>query len=75
MNKNTEFIQNMQTAIGRLQMQYRDSTLEFWALHLAWEAIRLAWYVVAQHDDGGKLGRVEEALKELKEHIEKRGMA
>ncbi len=42
-------IQRAQGTLGRLQMQYSDDRAEFWALALAWEAARLAWYVVA-HD-------------------------
>ena len=36
-------------------------------MRLAWEAVRLAWYVVVQHEDGGKLALVEIAVKDFKE--------
>ncbi len=75
MDENTDHIQDIQTTLGRLQMQYSETTLEFWALRLAWEAVRLAWYIVAQHDDGGKLELVKGALKDLTERIQKRGAA
>jgi len=42
-----EVIQLAQTALGKLQMQYRDSQIEFYALGVAWEAARFAWYVVS----------------------------
>jgi hypothetical protein len=40
-------VQGTQVSLGQLQMTYHDSQPEFWALRLAWEAARLAWYVVA----------------------------
>ncbi len=64
-------IHQMQISLGRLQLQYSETTPEFWALRLAWEAVRLAWYVVAQKEDGGKLDRVESAVKDLKEQLQK----
>jgi hypothetical protein len=67
MDENTEVIQHVQTTLGRLQLQYSETMPEFWALRFAWEAVRLAWYVVAQHDEGGKLELVEGALKDLQE--------
>ena len=39
-------VQNAQTMIGQLQMQYRDSDPKFWALGVAWEPLRFAWYVL-----------------------------
>jgi hypothetical protein len=71
MDDTTELIQHMQTSLGRLQMQYSEKALEFWALRLAWETLRLTWYIAAQHDDGGKLELVEGALKDLKERLQK----
>ncbi|HTP11147.1 MAG TPA: hypothetical protein VMP08_22990 [Anaerolineae bacterium] len=41
-----EIIQAAQTQVGQLQMTYRDTDLKFWALALAWETLRLAWYVI-----------------------------
>jgi hypothetical protein len=63
MDRKAELIESVQTALGRLQQQYDDLTLEFWAL-------RLAWYVVVQHEDGGKLDLVEIAVKDFKERYE-----
>ena len=69
MEEKAELIQQLQTTLGRLQMQYSETAVEFWALRLAWETVRLAWYVVAQHHDGGKLALVEGALKDLQERF------
>lgn len=46
-----EVIQEAQSTIARLQMKYRDTTPDFWALAVAWEAARFAWYVT--EDDRG----------------------
>ena len=71
MEEKAKLIQQLQTTLGRLQMQYSETAVEFWALRLAWETVRLAWYVVAQHHDGGKLALVEGALKDLQERYPK----
>jgi hypothetical protein len=71
MEAKAELIQQLQTTLGRLQMQYSETAVEFWALRLAWETVRLAWYVVAQHHDGGKLALVEGALKDRHERYSK----
>ena len=39
-------IQAAQSALGQLQFAYRDHDPKFWALAVAWEAARFAWYVV-----------------------------
>lgn len=56
-----------QTTLGRLQMQYSDDRVEFWALALAWEAARLAWYVVSDDPTSvsEKLGLVETAFEDF----------
>ena len=64
---NPKFLETLQTAqntLGDLQRQYRNWQLEFHALALAWEATRLAWYVVSRDLDTAqfKLERVREAL-------------
>ena len=63
-----EVIQAAQSALLKVQMQYRDSDPKFWALAVAWEAARFAWYVV--HGDPGtardKLSLVEEAVADFK---------
>ena len=71
MDESSELIQQMQNMLGRLQVGYSEATPEFWALRLAWEAVRVAWYVVTQQNDGGKLQLVEGALKDLKEQLQK----
>ncbi len=40
-------IQTAQSALSQLQFTYRDHDPQFWALAVAWEAARFAWYVVA----------------------------
>ena len=60
----TDVIQSAQTALGRLQMQYRDSQIEFYALGVAWEAARFAWYVVS-----GDLGTAADKLQLLDDWI------
>ena len=59
-----EVIQTAQTAIGRLQMKYRDTTPDFWGLRVAWEAARFAWYVVE-----GDRGTAADKLHLLKNAI------
>ena len=59
-----EVIQDAQTALGRLQMKYRDTTPDFWALRVAWEAARFAWYVVE-----GDRGTAADKLHLLKDAI------
>ena len=64
----SEIVQITQSALMKLQMQYRDTTPQFWALAVAWEAARFAWYVV-QSDLGtarDKLQLVEEAIATFK---------
>ena len=39
-------IQAAQSALGTLQYTYGDHDPKFWALAVAWEAARFAWYVV-----------------------------
>lgn len=62
-------LQDIQDKLDALKDQYRDHTVEFKALLLAWEATRLAWYVIGQGHDGGKLFYTEEAFEELKQLI------
>ncbi len=64
-------IQDAQSKLGQLQQEYSDSQLSFWALALAWEATRLAWYV-ADHDDASareKLASVKTALADLERKL------
>ena len=70
-----ERIQQIQDELGRARSQYRDNQPEFWALELAWEAVRLAWYVV--HDGAGsdmvneKLQSVKDAVSDFKRVLAK----
>ena len=57
-------IQQAQTTLGQLRMTYRDSEPEFWALAVAWEAIRFAWNVA-----DGDLGTAQDKLALVKEAI------
>ena len=41
-------LQEIQHRLDTLKFQYRDHTLAFKALDLAWETTRLAWYAVHQ---------------------------
>lgn len=63
-----DIIQAAQSTLLQLQNEYRDSQLPFWALRVAWEAARFAWYVT-QGDLGtarDKLQLVEEAIADFK---------
>lgn len=68
-------IQQAQTTLGQLRMAYRDSQPEFWALAVAWEAVRFAWYVVdgdtGTHCVGAVrcLGTAQDKLALVKEAI------
>ena len=65
-------IQQMQSLLGRAQTLYNDSDIRFWALGLAWEAARLAWYEVVEGHNAGKLRNVENALNDYKRMVEAR---
>ena len=65
-------LQTAQSVIGRAQRSYGDSDIRFWALGLAWEAVRLAWYEVVEGHNGGKLRNVENALNDYKRMVEAR---
>ena len=65
-------LQQMQSVIGKAQTQCSDSSTCFWALGLAWEAVRLAWYEVVEGHNGGKLRNVENALNDYKRMVEAR---
>jgi hypothetical protein len=64
----SEIVQSAQSTLMKVQMRYRDTTLPFWALAVAWEATRFAWYVVQGdlHTAQDKLHRVEEAIGDFK---------
>lgn len=64
-----DILHNIQNQLSALQHQYRDYTLQFKALLLAYESVRLAWYAIGQVDDGGKLERVAAAFDHLKRHL------
>ena len=64
-------VQSIQTTIGQLQMQYRDADPKFWALAVAWEALRFAWYVL-DSDLGTaqeKSARVKVAIDDFERHV------
>lgn len=64
----TDGVQATQSMLMHIQMLYRDSEPPFWAVAVAWEATRFAWYVV-QGDIGtarDKLLLVEEAIADFK---------
>ncbi len=63
-------LQQAQSVIGKAQTRYSDSDTCFWALGLAWEAVRLAWYEVVEGHNGGKLRNVENALNDYKRVVE-----
>ena len=59
-----DIIQDAQMTLGQLQMTYRDDDVRFWAIAVAWEAARFAWYVVA-----GDCGTADDKLRLLKDTI------
>jgi hypothetical protein len=61
-------LQAIQSELVGIQMGYRDTQIEFWALALAWEAVRCAWYICTQKSFE-KLGNVNNAyLFLIREH-------
>jgi hypothetical protein len=63
-----DVIQAAQSTLLHVQNEYRDHQLPFWALRVAWEAARFAWYVT-QGDLGtarDKLQLVEDAIADFK---------
>jgi len=61
-------LQEIQAELAGIQTGYRDTQIEFWALALAWEAVRCAWYICAQKSFE-KLGSVNNAyLFLIREH-------
>jgi hypothetical protein len=54
----TDRLQKIQSELLTMQNGYRDTTLKFWALALAWEAVRFAWYVCA--DDLGAQAKLRD---------------
>jgi hypothetical protein len=67
-----QLLHNLQDKICVLQRQYRDNSLEFKALHLAFESVRLAWYAVGQNPGGcrGHWDDLEPAFTCLGRHLE-----
>ena len=58
-------VQYTQVTIGKLQMTYRDTDPKFWALAVAREALRFAWYVLE-----GDLGTAQEKSARVKAAID-----
>jgi hypothetical protein len=59
----------LQDTVGAMQHIYRNPDLEFKALNLAYQSLRLAWYCL-EGSDGGKLEYVQDALDDVKRHLE-----
>lgn len=62
-------VEEFQAILGQIQGQYRDNTLAFKALGLAYEAMRLAWYAVQYEDDGGHINDVGDMLAFVRMHL------
>ena len=60
-----DILQAMQNTLGAMRDCYEVDSAQFEALLLAYESVRVAWYMVSQGDDGGKLELVEGALREV----------
>lgn len=63
-------IQYIQDKVQYLYRHFDDDSLAFKAGYLAWLALRLFWRAVKVGDDGGKLVEVENALVQVKQHLE-----
>lgn len=67
-----QLLHDVQNQISALKFQYRDSSLEFKALHLAFEAVRISWYAVDHNKDGclGHRDDLDAAMEWLSGHLE-----
>ena len=65
-----DIIQKAQSTILKLQASYLDSQPAFWALAVAWEATRFAWYVVAGDHNMAmdKLQLLKRAIADFENH-------
>lgn len=58
-------LETIQMLVAKMRdSQYRTTQAEWWALQLAWEAIRCAWYVCSNHSRD-KIDSVKTALTDL----------
>jgi hypothetical protein len=64
---NLEQIQSAQSALAELQMQCRDNAREYWALGLAVQFVRVAWYE-ANKDPNTAREKLESAHQALAEY-------
>ena len=64
MSEITDKLQAIQLELSAMQNKHRDTTPQFWAFNLAWEAVRFAWYVCKGDELGAreKLHHVKQAL-------------
>ena len=62
-DKMAKHVEELQMELYNLRGLYRDNTLAFSALLLAYEATRLAWYAIKRDSDGGHLENLEDALR------------
>ncbi len=58
-------IQELQSDLGRLQLQCSDEDRAYWALGVAYEALHGAWWEL-NTGPGAGLERIEEALREYR---------
>lgn len=70
MSLTTRALQAIQEEIANLQKSYRDHQVQWWALRLAWEAVRNAWYF-CDNGSAEKMDEVRDALKDLEGVIQK----
>ena len=63
-----QIVQAAQSTIGKLQFAYRDTVPRFWALAIAWHALRFAWYVAADDQDSAsdKLTQLVDAIADYR---------
>jgi hypothetical protein len=73
-NLTTRALQAIQEEIFNLQNGYRDHQSQWWALRLAYEAVRCAWYF-CDNGSAEKLGEVREALADLERVLEQARVA
>ena len=66
-----DIVQRAQSELLQLQNWYPDTQPEFWALAVAWEAARFAWYVLGGDlgTAAGKLVRAQEAIADYERMI------
>jgi hypothetical protein len=63
-----EQIQEAQSTLAKLQLQYRDNTREWWALGMAVEFVRVAWYEVSKDPDTAREKFTDQASQALTDY-------